>query len=293
MIGSSRNLWSCAVDHQHHRPLIDRIAGLGADAGLPVLRQERHQVGDLLLEIVRGIAGQRDLVPDQARRRVQRLHVQPRRVGIVQVGEHQHGRRMLVEPVRHLLQREPDVLEADLLADDIERHVREAVVHRAHHPQHHRAVADAGIEHAHRRRPRMDVAELQRHAVRDHPFLAAGVDEQQILLPVVEEAEIALRVVARRGAAAGRGPTARAGGGRSMIEGRALSRRRGCVHEGADAVERVGRDPPAVAQPRRELAVVDGAAAEGRFGEPGLAAIVGDFLQQLLVVHPGHGRLFS
>ena len=28
---------------------------------------------------------------------------------------------MLVEPVGHLFQREPDVLEADLLADDIER----------------------------------------------------------------------------------------------------------------------------------------------------------------------------
>ena len=30
--------------------------------------------------------------------------------------------------------------------------------------------------------------------LRDHPLLAAGVDEQQIFLPIVEEAEIALRV---------------------------------------------------------------------------------------------------
>ena len=47
-------------------------------------------------------------------------------------------------------------------------------------------------------------------------------------------------------------------------------RRRGVVvgHEGADAVERVGGDAPAVAQPRGELAVVDGAPAEGRFGKP-------------------------
>ena len=40
----------------------------------------------------------------------------------------EHGRRMLEEPVRHLFEREPDVLEADLLADDVERHGREAVV---------------------------------------------------------------------------------------------------------------------------------------------------------------------
>jgi len=34
--------------------------------------------------------------------------------------------------------------------------------------------------------------------VRHHPLFAAGVDEQQILLPVVEEAEVARRVVAAR-----------------------------------------------------------------------------------------------
>ena len=41
-----------AIEHQHDWPLVDRIAGLGTDPGLPVLRQERHQIGDLLLEAV-------------------------------------------------------------------------------------------------------------------------------------------------------------------------------------------------------------------------------------------------
>ena len=40
-----------------------------------------------------------------------------------------------------------------------------------------------------------------------------------------------------------------------------------------------------------ELAVVDGAAAEGRFRKPALAAIVGDFLQQFLRVHGAMPRL--
>ena len=43
---------------------------------------------------------------------------------------------------------EAHVLEADFLADDVERHGRKALVHRAHHARQHRAVADAGVEHA-------------------------------------------------------------------------------------------------------------------------------------------------
>src|SRR4051794_6958449 len=57
------------------------------------------------------------------------------------------------------------------------------------------------------------------------------------------------------------------------------------LHEGADGVERVGGDAPAVAQPRRELAVVDRAAAEGRLRQPGVTAIIGDLLQQVLCAH--------
>src|ERR1700722_5091787 len=40
-----------AVKHQRHRPLIDRHAGTGRDAGPPVLLQKRAQFGNLGLEI--------------------------------------------------------------------------------------------------------------------------------------------------------------------------------------------------------------------------------------------------
>src|SRR6266702_3398239 len=65
------------------------------------------------------------------------------------------------------------------------------------------------------------------------------------------------------------------------------TRKRGPVglHEAADAVERLGGDAAAVAQPRGELAVVDGAPAEGRLRKSAVPAIVGDFLQQVLRVH--------
>ena len=211
--------------------------------------------------------------------------MQPRRVRISEVGEHQHRRRMFEEAVGHFLQGQPHVLEADLLADRVERHVRKAVVHGAHHPHQHRAVADAGVEHAHRRRTRMQMRELLGDAVRHLPLLAAGVDEQQIFLPVVEEAEIALRIAGlgrRRRHGELRHDWARLA--RTFDDGRPPLGGV-CRHEVVDAIERVGGDAPAVAQPRRELAVVDRAAAEGGFGKPGLPAIFGNFLQELLGVH--------
>ena len=67
-------------------------------------------------------------------------------------------------------------------------------MHRAHHAREHRAVADAGVEDADCRRARVQMRKLLGDAVRHLPLFAAGVDEQQIFLPVVEEAEIALRV---------------------------------------------------------------------------------------------------
>ena len=125
--------------------------------------------------------------------------------------------------------------------------------------------------------------ELFGDAVRDLPFLAAGVDEQQIFLPVVEEAEIALRI-AVCGRRCGRQRRRRRGAGRRAFDDRrAAALRRMRRHEAVDAVERVGGDAAAVAQPRRELAVIDGAPAEGRFRQPGLPAIVGDFLQAVVV----------
>ena len=53
---------------------------------------------------------------------------------------------MLEEPVGHLLERQADVLEADLLGPDVEREAREALVHAAQHAGEHAAVANARIE---------------------------------------------------------------------------------------------------------------------------------------------------
>src|SRR5262245_40254828 len=69
--------------------------------------------------------------------------------------------------------------------------------------------------------------------------------------------------------------------------GRPLRRRSIRVHEGADAVERFRGDAAAVTQAAGELAIVDGAPAEGRLGKSGVTAIFGDFLQQFLRVHRG------
>ena len=153
---------------------------------------------------------------------------------------------MLAEAVRHFLQREPHVFEADLLADNVEGHVRKALMHCLHHSRQDGAVAHAGIEHAHRRRTRVNAGELERHAIGDHPFLAASVDEQQVFLTVVEKAKIALRVGGER-----RRRDRRGGPGRRPLDharpferGRIAMRR----NEAADAIDRVGGDAAAVAQ---------------------------------------------
>ena len=62
-------------------------------------------------------------------------------------------------------------------------------MHRPHHPRQHGAVADAGIEDAKRRRRRLQIAEFERDPVADLGLLAAGRDEQQVFLAVVEESE--------------------------------------------------------------------------------------------------------
>src|SRR5579864_9242788 len=97
---------------------------------------------------------------------------------------------MLEEAVGHFFEREANILEADLLADDVRRNRGKALMHRAHDARQHGAVANACVEDPEAWRMRMDVRELERYAIRDHPFLAAGIDEEQIFLPVVVEAEI-------------------------------------------------------------------------------------------------------
>src|SRR5262245_41512046 len=137
----------------------------------------------------------------------------------------------------------------------------------------------------------MHIGDLKRDAAGDHPFFAAGIDEQQVLLPVVEEAEVALRV-----ALAGRRRRGRGDGGarfaRALDDGGTRDRGPVGLHEAADAVERLGGDAAAVAQPRSELAVIDGAPAEGRFRKSAVPAIVGDFLQQVLRVHGLYASTF-
>ena len=198
-----------AVDDERDRVLVDRVAGLRAVARLPVLGEERLERGDLLGEVVRGGAGERGLVPHHRGRGRHGARREPRRLGVVHVRDHEHRRRVLVEAVGHLAQAQAHVLEADLLAHDVERHRREAPVHLAHHLREHRAVAHAGVEQAHRGRARVDVAELEPDARRDHVLLAAGVDEEQVLLAVVEEAEVLFRRRLARCAPASRGPRSR------------------------------------------------------------------------------------
>jgi len=262
------------------------IAGTRAYAGFPVLSQEWLEIHNLLFKAMRGIADKRQFVPDEAGRGIHRFDMQPRCVRVSEVGEYQHRRRMFEEAVGHFLQCQPYVLEADLLADHIKRHMGEAVVHGAHHPREHGSVADARIEHAYRRRTRMNVSELFRNAVRDLPFLTAGIDEEQILLPIIEKAEVALRVVGRfTSFSRSNGRRCRGQGSRWAVFARSFNHdgtgplRWVGGHKAVDAVKRVGGNAAPVAQPRGKFAVVDCAPAESRLGQPGLPAIIRYFLK--------------
>src|SRR5690606_36659776 len=99
-------------------------------------------------------------------------------------------------------------------------------------------------------------------------------------LPVVEEAEVALRIVVFFGGGS-RGQDRR---DRPLDHG-APFHGPVVMHEGTDAIERDRGDASAIAQAAYELAVIDGAAAEGRFGETRAAAIIGDFLEYFLGLH--------
>ena len=113
--------------------------------------------------------------------------------------------------------------------------------------------------------------EFQRHPLGDHPLFAAGMDEQQVFLPVLEEAEIAagIALLGRHLEAARRRHPAR-------HRGRDI---------GLDPVQGVDGDALALAQPVHQLAVIDRAAAEGRFRHIGLAAEFGNLAQNLVVFH--------
>src|SRR5438128_1152662 len=107
----------------------------------------------------------------------------------------------------------------------------------------------------------MDVAELQAYAARHYVLLAAGVDEEEILLPVVEEAEVLFR---RRLLPGGSDRGRRARADQRQELGRRIARPGEAMlgDELVDAVQRLGRDARAVAQPRHELPIVDRAPSE-------------------------------
>src|SRR5262249_34395403 len=136
----------------------------------------------------------------------------------------------------------------------------------------------AGIEYTNGRWLGMKMGELHADAARDHLLFAAGIDEQQVLLTVVEEAEVAGRSLLRwrlGGGDAGRGhPQQGPELGWACRCGDALG-----GEKGADAFQRFGGDARTVAQAGHELAVVDGAAAKGRFGHAGAAAEFRDAVQ--------------
>src|SRR5262249_24572659 len=88
-----------AVKHEDDRQLVNRVAGTRADGRFTILTQERFKTDDLLLELVRRIAEQRQLTPNQARRRIDRFDCEPRSVGISELGQHQHRCRMFEEAV--------------------------------------------------------------------------------------------------------------------------------------------------------------------------------------------------
>ena len=204
---------------------------------------------------------------------------------------------MFVEAIRELLEREPHVLEADFLADDIEGHRGMARMHGAHHSGQHRAVADACIEQPQRRRARADVGEFHGDAVGDHPLLTAGVHEEQIFLAIVEEAEI--RLAGSRLRHGHQRPACR-GGGVGCDRSRAqkavgepgsgpCTSARGLApaggHEGSKPRKRVDGDASAIAQAGHELAVIDGEAPESRLGKPSLATEIADLAQNLVRWH--------
>lgn len=183
-----------AVEHQDRRPLVDRVA-LPADPRLPGLGEEGLELGDLLLEVVRAVAPERRLLPDEGAGRLRGARGEPGRFRVVEVGQDQDRGRMLEQAVGHLLQGQAHVLQADLLADDVEGQGLEAGVHRPQEPRQHRPVADPGVVEAQCRRAGAQVGQLFRDAPGDHPLLATGVDEEQVFLPVVEETEIVCAVL--------------------------------------------------------------------------------------------------
>ncbi len=178
-----------SIEDQDRGPHVDGIAGLRARLRLPAVGERGCEFLDLTRVLVGGRPGQRNFLPVERRRIVHVARHEPGRLGVVEVGDDHHGGRMLDEPVRHLLQAEAHVLEADLLGDDEQRYVAVQPMRRAHQTPQYGAVAHAGVEDAQRRRRRTHVDQFVGGAPGDRRFLVAGVNERQVFLAVVVEAE--------------------------------------------------------------------------------------------------------
>src|SRR5262245_39888367 len=200
---------------------------------------------------------------------------------------------MLEQAVSHLFEGQAHVLEADFLGHEIERHRWKASMHFAHDARQHRAITHAGVEDPYSGWPRMDVRELHTDAARDHLFLATGIDEQEIFLPVVEKAESP-----GGSAIPGRPLGASRSAGGSSNQSKQFRRRLWCGgamagHVRAHALERFRRDACTVAQAGHELAVVDGAAAESGLGDAVLPAKRRYAVEQASVQHGFHRHTHS
>src|SRR5260221_4069624 len=112
-----------------------------------------------------------------------------RRRTIVHVGDDDHGLRMLEESVRQFGEGQPDILHADLLADDYPGDVAETLMHVLHDLRQDRAVTHTRIEEMQCRTTRLDVGQLGADPFGDRRFLAARRDEEEILLAIVIEPE--------------------------------------------------------------------------------------------------------
>ena len=189
---------------------------------------------------------------------------------------------MLEEPVGHLLERQPHVLEADLLADDVERHRGKAVVHRAHHARRARC---------RRRRRRRRCEPPAGAAVCSPSSIATRCATTAFSEQVLTNSRYFWRLSKKR--------KLRCSGtwmpapvpalhGRSALGG-ATDEQRPPARIGGDvrahALECRRRDASAFAQAVDEFAVVDGQPPEGRFGDAVLSAVVGDFAQQCFRLH--------
>ncbi len=178
-----------AVDHHHGRALEYRVAGNLAGLCFPAFGKHVMQAFELFAVVVGMTAFQFHFAPVHG---VGREHVaghELRCLGVIEIGQYEDGGRVFAEAVDHLVEADTHILHADFLGHDEVGHGRMLVVQVTHGIGQHGGIAHAGIEQAQGRRAGLDVLELLGDALGDGGFFVTGVDERQVVLPVVVEAE--------------------------------------------------------------------------------------------------------